>query len=103
MRDLGTLGGTTSYAAAINGNGWVVGAATTTGDVAQHAFVRDGTSMTDLNTAMPAGNPLSCGKPLRSTTPVRSWPTHWTLRLGKVAPSFSPPRSNSHLSASSPR
>ena len=33
----------------------------------------------------------SCGKPLRSTTPVRSWPTHWTLRLGKVAPSFFSP------------
>src|SRR5450759_1752399 len=48
MRDLGTLGGTSSTARAINGGGWVAGDADTAGDAAHHVFLyRDGT-MQDL-------------------------------------------------------
>jgi probable HAF family extracellular repeat protein len=36
--DLGTLGGTSSFAVAVNDSGQVVGASFTPGDVAQHAF-----------------------------------------------------------------
>ncbi len=50
MTDLGTLGGPSSEALAINKSGTIVGWADTDGDIAQHAFVyRDG-RMTDLGT-----------------------------------------------------
>ena len=39
VTDLGTLGGTFSYAGAVNNKGWAVGAATLTGDTAQRAVV----------------------------------------------------------------
>jgi probable HAF family extracellular repeat protein len=41
--DLGTLGGTSSYAYAINYSGQVVGASTTPGDAVTHAFLYTGT------------------------------------------------------------
>ena len=53
LHDLGTLGGTTSYAAAINARGQVVGdSMSTTGN--QHAFVYSHGTMTDLNNLIPA-------------------------------------------------
>src|SRR5260370_36331402 len=39
VKDLGTLGGTFSYAVALNGRGWAGGAATLSGDTAQHAVL----------------------------------------------------------------
>ena len=62
MQDLGTLGGTNSYAKAINANGWVVGDSQTTGDAGWHSFLWDGHSMIDLNTALPVGSPFYFGQ-----------------------------------------
>ena len=48
MTDLGTLGGSTSYAFGINNAGQVTGYATTAGDAAAHAFLYSGGKMIDL-------------------------------------------------------
>ena len=51
MTDLGTLGGTNSFAFyGINPPGLIVGSSNTTGDVATHAFLWDKGTMTDLGT-----------------------------------------------------
>lgn len=51
MTDIGTLGGTESYAWGVSGNGSVtVGRSKTTGDAASHAFSYVGNTMTDLGT-----------------------------------------------------
>ena len=48
--DLGTLGGSYSYATAINDAGWVVGHARTAGDTEGHSFLYPGSlPLTDLN------------------------------------------------------
>ena len=47
--DLGTIGGTISIPYDINEQGLVVGDSYTSGNLAQHAFVYDGTTMRDLN------------------------------------------------------
>jgi probable HAF family extracellular repeat protein len=50
MTDLGTLGGNYSYANAINNNNQIVGGSYTDAlDSIYHAFISDGTRMTDLN------------------------------------------------------
>jgi probable HAF family extracellular repeat protein len=48
--DLGTLGGTYSYAHAINSTGQVVGYSSTAGDAQQHAFLYSTNRMVDLAT-----------------------------------------------------
>lgn len=56
MRDLGTLGGDSSLAEAINASGQVVGESTRLGGTTNHAFVyRDGT-MVDLNSYISANS-----------------------------------------------
>ncbi|HEY4759042.1 MAG TPA: hypothetical protein VIH42_00535, partial [Thermoguttaceae bacterium] len=56
MYDLGTLGGTNSFACGINNSGQIVGEASITGDAASHAFLYSGSTMFDLNTLI---DPLS--------------------------------------------
>jgi len=50
IKDLGTLGGSTSLAGGINASGWVAGASSLAGDTTQHAFLYDGSKMKDLGT-----------------------------------------------------
>jgi probable HAF family extracellular repeat protein len=61
VTDLGTLGGTSSFATAISDDGLVVGSAQITGNSAFHAFVYDlGTEgMTDIGTLPAPGAPNS--------------------------------------------
>ena len=48
--DLGTLGGSISWASGINNAGWVTGGASISGDTETHAFLYDGERMHDLGT-----------------------------------------------------
>jgi probable HAF family extracellular repeat protein len=50
MQDLGTLGGTSSGAVALNEAGQVAGTSIIAGDVANHPFLWDGVAMRDLGT-----------------------------------------------------
>ena len=49
MTDLGTLGGTNSFANGLNGSGQVVGSSEVLGSPDRHAFLDNGSMMTDLN------------------------------------------------------
>jgi probable HAF family extracellular repeat protein len=51
--DLGTLGGTNSWASGINDRGAVVGGAHLAGDATSHAFLWNRGTMTDLGTLTP--------------------------------------------------
>jgi len=55
MTDLGTLGGTNSFAYGINASGQVVGSSNMTHDLNIHAFLYDGGAMMDLNYLLTAG------------------------------------------------
>lgn len=56
ITDLGTFGGTYSYAYGINDSGQVVGYAYTSNNSAQPAFLYSNGRMTDLNSLLPAGS-----------------------------------------------
>ena len=56
VQDLGTLGGSSSWASAINDSGQVIGSSYLAGDQNRHAFLYKDGKMTDLGTlgALPA-------------------------------------------------
>ena len=56
VRDLGTLGGTSSAAFGINDAGQVVGYSGTANNAATHAFLYSGSTMTDLNDLLEPGS-----------------------------------------------
>jgi probable HAF family extracellular repeat protein len=56
MTDLGTLGGSLSYAFGINASGQVLGESYTTGNANEHVFLYSGGVMTDLNDLIPGGS-----------------------------------------------
>lgn len=58
VTDLGTLGGTGSYAFGINASGQVTGFSGTSGNAAQHAFLHSNGQMVDLNTLIGAMSSL---------------------------------------------
>ena len=60
IKNLGTLGGTSSQSNEINASGQVTGWANTAGDAAVHAFLwrNDGTKIQDLNTLIDPADPL---------------------------------------------
>jgi probable HAF family extracellular repeat protein len=69
ITDLGTLGGTQSFAGGINDNGLVVGAANIAGqDSTFHAFLYSGSTMTDLNSLVDPG----CGWILDSANAINA-------------------------------
>jgi probable HAF family extracellular repeat protein len=53
MSDLGTLGGTTSYAFGVNNSNQVVGSAQIASDASYHAFLYTAGKMVDLNSLCP--------------------------------------------------
>ena len=55
MTDLGTLGGTDSYANSINASGTMVGTSYITGNSVQHAFISSVGAILDLNNLIPEG------------------------------------------------
>jgi probable HAF family extracellular repeat protein len=91
MKDLGTLGGSTSYGYGINASGWVTGGSDTTLSGEQHAFLYNGTTMTDLGhikkdsngEAVPSG--FSAGYGINDN----GWVTGWTeVAPGKYSEAF---------------
>lgn len=67
---LGTLGGTSSNASAINASGQVVGTAYTTGDATYHAVLWNGTTATDLGTL---GGTYSAATGINASGQVVGW------------------------------
>src|SRR3989442_637124 len=67
MKDLGTLGGTSSRASGINDAGQVCGTANLTGDTLYHAFLWQNSVMTDLGTL---GSGTSVGRAINTSGQV---------------------------------
>jgi probable HAF family extracellular repeat protein len=78
--DVGTIGGTTTIATAINESGWVTGYATT-GDGASHAFLWDGSEMRNLGTF---GGTVSYGSAINSS----GWVTGFATITGNTQYAF---------------
>jgi probable HAF family extracellular repeat protein len=90
ITDLGTLGGTTSMANAINNSGQIAGTSTTAGDVASHAFRYSGGSLQDLGTlggSNSYGNAINnegvvAGGAYTTSDPVGLDPCYWSPSSG---------------------
>ncbi|MHB1034323.1 MAG: PEP-CTERM sorting domain-containing protein [Pirellulales bacterium] len=68
VKDLSTLGGTESYALAINNSGQIVGASKTIGDRSTHGFVYNGSRLLDLGTLVnPGSRPGSSGNAINTS------------------------------------
>ncbi len=74
MVDLGTLGGSESYAYGMNSLGHVVGMSTDAGGE-KHAFIYDGIGMTDLNDLLPANSGwlLTVARGVNDTDEIVGW------------------------------
>lgn len=83
MQDLGTLGGTTAAANALNDRGEVVGQSNLTADATFHPFLWDGRSLSDLGTF---GGDLGSANWIDDTGQVIGWAdttVHLTPPLGE--------------------
>lgn len=79
MIDLGTLGGTNSFAYGIKDSGQVVGLFYTPGNASVHAFFYNGNEMLDLNTFLPSGSEWSY---LESATDINEF--GWITGTGLI-------------------
>jgi len=94
LNDLGTLGGSNSFALSINDSGDVVGYADTTGNAASDAFLYTSGTMYDLNALIPAGSGwnLSIAESISNTGYITGYGTYYGANHAFCSPpSRNPP------------